>query len=133
MTEGWRVGHKVCSSCRKEKELSEFSKYHKGKYGVHNQCKQCKSACYFKTKDDPDKKERRYLASAKYKNRHPYTVKMRLRKTRECLADSYIRQILKQSNGIIHPPQELIEIKRQQISLKRTLREVKDESSSANA
>ena len=32
---------KSCSSCKVEKNLSEFNKNKLGKFGVHNQCRQC--------------------------------------------------------------------------------------------
>ena len=32
---------KRCSSCKEEKNLSEFNKNKSGKLGVHNQCKEC--------------------------------------------------------------------------------------------
>jgi DNA-directed RNA polymerase subunit RPC12/RpoP len=32
---------KRCSGCRVEKNLSEFNKNKLGKFGVHNQCRQC--------------------------------------------------------------------------------------------
>ena len=34
---------KRCSSCKEEKNLSEFNKNKSGKFGVHNQCRQCAS------------------------------------------------------------------------------------------
>ena len=33
---------KTCSKCGEEKLLTEFHKDKKGKYGVHNRCKECK-------------------------------------------------------------------------------------------
>lgn len=35
---------KRCSKCKQFKTLSEFTKWHNGKLGCHNQCKICKSA-----------------------------------------------------------------------------------------
>ncbi len=38
---------KICTKCKKEKELSKFSKQQKGKFGVRTLCKECQNK-YFK-------------------------------------------------------------------------------------
>jgi len=129
-------GMKLCSKCKEVKQNSEFYVSKKAKCGLYSWCKTCTtktSARYYNSNLEKQRENQR----AKYaKNREKYIAYNRTwraanpeknnamhrkadRKSIETLSDKYIAQKL--HAPISDLPQELIEAKRLQLTIKREL------------
>jgi len=58
---------KICSNCKVEKDLSEFSKYRSARDGLQNNCKDCNSKYRLDNKEEIDKKAAKYYLNNKDK------------------------------------------------------------------
>jgi len=65
---------KVCTKCKQEKELTEFPKQKRGKFGVGSQCKRCVKAY----RDSPEIKARRSAAQRAIRATPEYKAKRAL-------------------------------------------------------
>lgn len=65
---------KICTCCKQEKPLSEFTKDKRSKDGYFRECKECKNRKmrerYDRIKNDPEYQRKKKLASMKYKEEH---------------------------------------------------------------
>lgn len=72
---------KICSCCKQEKPLSEFTKDKRSKDGHFRECKECKNRKmrerYEKIKNDPEYQRKKKLASAKYKEAHRDEIRIK--------------------------------------------------------
>ena len=57
---------KVCTTCKKARELTEFHKEKKGKYGVKSKCKEC---FYEYKRNNPKEKEYRRINYVRYREK----------------------------------------------------------------
>ena len=106
---------KVCSKCKVEKDLGEFTKDKTKRDGLHNMCKECRRLLHAKWRaKNPEKVKAR---RAKYRAENPEKVKASRAKYRADLHDSYVIWQLKSPN----PPPELIELKRIQLRIYREI------------
>lgn len=64
---------KTCTKCKKEKELSEFTKEKKGKYGVRSKCKEC--ANKYTREYKKNNREKISEGNKKYRKRNHKKVK----------------------------------------------------------
>lgn len=127
---------KVCTKCEVEKMLAEFSKHKLGKYGVSSICKVCnrissRSAYVMK---NPNAKKYKVEGNAKtkaqrqkeYINRHPLShenLREKWRRSRKNLSAHYVKSLI----GIADCPPELVELKREQIRIRRLAKQLKEE------
>ena len=140
-----------CPSCETYKAREEFFKKKTSKWGLAGMCKACASMANRKYRENnPEKKKewkRKYAENnpekvkegkrkyrennlekekercREYRENNLEKEKERYRKYAERLSEGYIKNRLKQGNLPVTP--ELIEIKRQQIAMKRTLKQIK--------
>ena len=72
---------KICSCCKQEKPLSEFTKDKRSKDGHFRECKECKNRKmrerYERIKSDPEYQRKKKLASAKYKEAHREEIRIK--------------------------------------------------------
>ena len=102
---------KTCTSCGKEKPLSDYPR--KGGTKLRGYCKECYRA----------KKRDKYAANVSgYGDKK--RAKRRARKKKECneLMENYIMKLIFSRSTLKEIPKELIECKRLQIMIKRELK-----------
>lgn len=133
---------KICTKCRVEKGLNEFNKNSKFLDGHEYRCRQCSRIMFTqyhkenRTKLNLYNKKYRLLNQKKIKNwrkKHPESAKKTNKRCHDELRTSYIVWIIHQSfpeltNSEIRKYPELIESYRQQIKIKRLLKQKKNEN-----
>ena len=133
--------HKVCPICKENKEVKEYHQYFsksRNKYRIGNYCKPCarinsniRVKKYFEdnrearlqyAKDyraNPDNNEKRAILAKKFKSKY-----------REELQDCYVRDRLTQEEGVPNwmsrQNEELVEVKRLKIKIKRKIKSLKN-------
>jgi hypothetical protein len=55
LKENLKEGYKICTCCKQEISIESFSKQTGGRFGVHSECKPCRSIRYRKWKDEGGK------------------------------------------------------------------------------
>lgn len=72
---------KICTCCKQEKPLSEFTKDKRSKDGHFRECRECKNRKmrerYERIKDDPEYQRKKKLASKKYKEEHREEIRIK--------------------------------------------------------
>lgn len=72
---------KICSCCKQEKPLSEFTKDKRSKDGHFRECKECKNRKmrerYERIKEDPEYQRKKKLDSKKYRDSHREELKIK--------------------------------------------------------
>ena len=72
---------KICTCCKQEKPLSEFTKDKRSKDGYFRECRECKNRKmrerYEKVKNDPEYQRKKKLASMKYKEEHREEIRIK--------------------------------------------------------
>lgn len=72
---------KICTCCKQEKPLSEFTKDKRSKDGYFRECRECKNRKmrerYEKIKNDPEYQRKKKLASMKYKEEHREEIRIK--------------------------------------------------------
>jgi hypothetical protein len=120
---------KTCSKCGDSKLIADFPKQVRGIHGVSGVCKACTAARYKRWITEnprPPQDRREYWAAHAEQSR---------RKVRECnarardeLRDRYVIDVLSQGGYPRHlVTPEMIELKREQISLLRLTKQLKQE------
>ena len=130
---------KICSKCKEQKSIDMFHKHKRTKDGIRTRCKSCELECVREYQKNNRKKylksRRKSYLKHRDKNRKyakQYSKKDEVRKKRlkkykqdsEEISDLYIKEILTSHSKILcykDIPQWLIEAKRQEIKLKRTI------------
>jgi len=104
-----------CSNCQKYKSRSEYYKQKLGKYGVDGYCRECRKILVTN--------EIKYKSRKKRYKENPEYFKSISKSQNDSLSDSFIKTRLRFFGINITP--ETIELKRQQIIMKRTMRELR--------
>ena len=122
---------KECTKCGKVKWWYKFYKIKGHAFSLRSQCKSC--GIEYRKEWKKLNKERTYIAEKMYrlKNRdksYAYANK-RKKKLRIELSDWYVKQLLCSCGGVKSDeiPQELIDMKRQQLTLYRAIRGAKND------
>ena len=72
---------KMCSCCKQEKPITEFTKDKRSKDGHFRECRECKNRKmrerYERIKDDPEYQRKKHLASKKYKEEHREEIRIK--------------------------------------------------------
>lgn len=72
---------KICTCCKQEKPLSEFTKDKRSKDGYFRECRECKNRKmrerYERIKNDPEYQRKKKLASMKYKEEHREEIRIK--------------------------------------------------------
>jgi hypothetical protein len=129
-------GHKKCTKCLEVKAFSEFHKAKQYKDGLVYNCKDCaKQRVSIWQKNNPEKCYKKYInyvnKTPKYRETKKKKIQEYKKKERENLDDRYIKETLMQNNNLKASdiPQEMIEVKRMQLMIRRQLKEMKNERS----
>jgi len=141
------VVDKSCSKCGQIKSLDYYHKDKTKRLGVSSACKTCVKSSRnndrkreyskeytIRNKDKINDYSRRYyikmtsyekrLAEHRKINRNPSVYKERKAKSRFKIDDVYVKQVLRNANINISP--ETIQLKREQIKIKRLRKKLKD-------
>lgn len=86
---------KKCSTCKQEKELSEFSKSKYSKDNYHNQCKSCFKEYHRKNKDKVKKQRKEYCSRPEIQIKRKEQL---LIKKYNLTMDEYNKTLIKQGN-----------------------------------
>jgi hypothetical protein len=124
---------KACSKCKVVKSLAEFGKKERNKDGLQSNCKACAAACNAKYRANNKEQIAAYNANnkeliaarmAKYRANNKELMAARMVKyyatAISTLSSAYVRSLINLRGMEI--PQELIELKRIQILIKRELK-----------
>ena len=105
-----KINSKICSKCKNKQGIGQFHKNNTTYDGLYSYCKKCSKT--LGKKFSKDNKNQIYLSKRAYYNKQV-----------EELGDYYIKQALLQGTNLKSGdiPQWLIEAKRQEIKLKRTI------------
>ena len=142
MCEIEEVKTKVCTKCKDEKSYSEFHKNKEKKDGLRLECKIChkqdRKEYYLKNKEKEIEYREKYYKikennikeySKKYRKINKENLKQKQKqchkKYSEDLTDGYISVTLNLKKS--ECPPELIELKRQQLTILRLTKEIKNE------
>lgn len=72
---------KMCSCCKQEKPIIEFTKDKRSKDGHFRECRECKNRKmrerYERIKDDPEYQRKKHLANKKYKEEHREEIRIK--------------------------------------------------------
>jgi hypothetical protein len=113
---------KACRKCKVVKSLAEFSKAAGYRGGLRSRCRECEAARYDKYRSENKEKVATWRANCRANNKEQRAASSAKwwANAKNTLSDSYIKGCINLSG--IKIPQELIELKRIQILIKRELR-----------
>jgi len=113
---------KTCSKCKIEKEESEFYKQKSRRNCLRSECKEC--MLNESKKYNKNNKEKRNEYRKEWRKNNKDNSSVRQKEQRKKLPDYYIKAKL----GVKNPPPELIEMKREQLTIHRLIKEMENET-----
>jgi hypothetical protein len=124
---------KTCNTCKETKVASEFYKLKKSKDGLNAQCKACYNLRIKKWRKKNPEKYTTYKKNWRAENPDKVNAMQRRSGKNDTanLTDGYVRKKIVQGfNGLKNSdvPNELVELKRQEIKLERIIKNKRDEN-----
>ena len=114
---------KLCTKCKIEKDISLFFKQKDTRDGFQTYCKKCHMKVTRLWRDKNPDKYKIYCSREGDTPEKLYKAKMRLRKNRKEMSDSYIRMLITMNCSLTGEdiPDEMVEMYKMNLELKRIL------------